>query len=44
MKALKRERYGKKELEKLKQVLDGAKREGSKKIDMTDLQELVNGK
>uniref|UniRef100_R4FLU5 Protein LLP homolog n=1 Tax=Rhodnius prolixus TaxID=13249 RepID=R4FLU5_RHOPR len=42
MKALKRERYGKKELEKLKQVLDGAKREGSKEIDMTDLQELVN--
>ncbi|KAK9500789.1 hypothetical protein O3M35_001985 [Rhynocoris fuscipes] len=42
MKAIKRERYGKKELERLKKVIEGSKKEGSNEIDMTDLQALVN--
>ncbi|KAK9500547.1 hypothetical protein O3M35_001791 [Rhynocoris fuscipes] len=43
MKAIKRESYGKKELERLKKVIEGSKKEGTKEIDMTDLQTLVNG-
>lgn len=42
MKAIKRERYGKKELEKLKLIIGSAKKDDSKDIDLTDLRELVS--